>query len=102
MKILLKEITRTQTSFGGKLSFILCFLFPERLSFMPPVALIHEPSTFSIISLSTAWRMKLLYHQRVENFDGYLLTRSAVAWCSADEVQDGVTLERVRTRPVGP
>jgi hypothetical protein len=35
MKILQKEITGTQTSFstssGGKLSFILCFLFPERL-----------------------------------------------------------------------
>jgi hypothetical protein len=35
MKILQKEITGTQTSFsaniGGKLSFILCFLFPQRL-----------------------------------------------------------------------
>jgi hypothetical protein len=37
MKILHKEITRTQTSFStnfsGKLSFILCFLFPERLHY---------------------------------------------------------------------
>ncbi len=35
MKILQKVITGTQTSFstnfGGKLSFILCFLLPERL-----------------------------------------------------------------------
>jgi hypothetical protein len=35
MKIFQKEITGTQTSFftnfGGKLSFILCFMFPERL-----------------------------------------------------------------------
>ncbi len=44
----------------------------------------------------------LLHHQRVENFNGYLLTRSAVAWCSTDEVEDGKTLERVSTRPVGP
>jgi hypothetical protein len=69
---------------------------------MPAVAVIHEPSTFSLISLSIASRMKLLDHQRVENFDGYLLTRSAVAWCSADEVEDGKTLERVSTRPIGP
>jgi hypothetical protein len=41
---------------------------------------IHEPSIFSLISLSIAWRMKLSDHQRGENFDGYLLTRSAVAW----------------------
>jgi hypothetical protein len=37
MKVLQKEITGTQTSFstnfGGKLSFILCFLFPERLHY---------------------------------------------------------------------
>ncbi len=64
--------------------------------------MIHEPSIFSLISLSIAWRMKLLDQQRVENFNGYLLTRSAVAWCSADEVQDGITLERVSTGPVGP
>jgi hypothetical protein len=44
----------------------------------------------------------LLHQQRVENFKGYLLTRSAVAWCSTDEVQDGITLERVSTRPVSP
>ncbi len=44
----------------------------------------------------------LLHQQRVENFNGYLLTRSAVAWCSADEVEDGITLERVSTRPVSP
>jgi hypothetical protein len=35
MKILQKEITETQTNFstnfGRKLSFILCFIFPERL-----------------------------------------------------------------------
>jgi hypothetical protein len=69
---------------------------------MPAVAVIHEPSIFSLISLSTAWRMKLLDHQRVENFNGYLLPRSAVAWCSTDEVEDGITLERVSTRPVSP
>jgi hypothetical protein len=63
---------------------------------------IHEPSIFSLISLSIAWHMKLLDHQRVENFNGYLLTRSAVAWCSTDEVEDGITLERVSTRPVSP
>ncbi len=44
----------------------------------------------------------LLHQQRVENFNGYLLTRSAVAWCSTDEVEDGITLERVSTRPVSP
>ncbi len=44
----------------------------------------------------------LLHQQRVENFNGYLLTHGAVAWCSTDEVEDGITLERVSTRPVSP
>ncbi len=56
MKILQKEITGTQTSFStnfnGKLSFIQCFLFPERLTagtyiFTAPTC------TIAIITLET-------------------------------------------------
>lgn len=47
--------------------------------------------------------LKLLeWQQCVENFDGYLLSGSAVARCAADEVEDGISVQRVSSRSVAP
>ncbi len=56
MKILQNEITGTQTSFstnfGGKLSFILCFLFPDRLHCTAATYIFTAPTcTTTIITL---------------------------------------------------
>jgi hypothetical protein len=55
MKILQSEITGTQTSFstnfGGKLSFILCFLFPERPSTAATYIFTAPTCTTTIITL---------------------------------------------------
>jgi hypothetical protein len=54
MKILQKEITGTQTSFstnfGGKLHFIKCFRFPERLCAAATYIFTAPTSTTTIIT----------------------------------------------------
>jgi len=65
MKILQNEITGTQTkfstNFGGKLSFMLSFLFPERLHCCATYVFTVPTSTTTIITLE-----RCAFHTEIE------------------------------------
>jgi hypothetical protein len=73
MKTLQEEITGTQTNFstnfGGKLIFILSFLFPERLHFTVATYIFTAPTCTTIVITLEPCALNAEFHNFIPTFN---------------------------------